>query len=198
MLQSGCSNAQNYFLSKNLTTVCASYDLNSAQLTDLLKNTESGKVEVTIHQYMPSFHMEHCVFAAFMSEGKSFRDCGKPCEEHRLELKDQFGNHHQIKADQECRNTMFNAVPQSAAKLIPKLIETGVREFRFEALYERGLIQGGKFDNAVVIVDSYLTNLSAYGVQITDLNGDGSVDGSDAVFYENNATNSVFSNHPLP
>ena len=90
------------------------------------------------NQYMPSFHMEHCVFAAFMSEGSSFRDCGKPCEEHRLELKDQFGNHHQIRADQECRNTMFNAVPQSAAKLIPTLLERGVMEFRFESLYERG------------------------------------------------------------
>ena len=78
------------------------------------------------------------MFAAFMSEGSSFRDCGKPCEEHRLELKDQFGNHHQIKADQECRNTMFNAVPQSAAKLIPALVSNGVSELRFEALYERG------------------------------------------------------------
>ena len=83
--------------------------------------------------------MEHCVFAAFMSEGTSFKDCGKPCEKHRLELKDQYGNHHQIKADQECRNTMFNATPQSAAKLIPTLLDIGATEFRFEALYERGL-----------------------------------------------------------
>ncbi|WP_208107799.1 U32 family peptidase [Bacteriovorax stolpii] len=125
-----------YFLGKKLSSVCASYDLNSQQLFDMVKNTDG--IEVTTHQYMPSFHMEHCVFAAFLSDGKSFRDCGKPCEEHRLELKDQFGNHHQIKADQECRNTMFNAVPQSAAKLIPELLEKGVSEFRFEALYERG------------------------------------------------------------
>lgn len=129
---------QNYFLGKKLTTITSSYDMNASQLFHMAQNSDASKIEVTAHQYMPSFHMEHCVFAAFMSEGKSFRDCGKPCEEHRLELKDQFGNHHQIKADQECRNTMFNAVPQSAAKLIPKLIESGVKEFRFEALYERG------------------------------------------------------------
>jgi putative protease len=125
-----------YFFRKKLATICASYDLNSLQLNDFISHTDSSKIEVTIHQYMPSFHMEHCVFAAFLSEGKSFRDCGKPCEEHRLELKDQFGNHHQIKADQECRNTMFNATPQSAAKLIPEWREKGVGEFRFEALYE--------------------------------------------------------------
>jgi len=127
-----------YFLSKNLSTVCASYDLNSRQLEELMAHVPSGKLEVTIHQYMPSFHMEHCVFAAFLSKGSSFRDCGKPCEKHRVELKDQFGNFHQIKADQECRNTMFNATSQSAGKLIPEWKRHGLAEFRFEALYERG------------------------------------------------------------
>ena len=63
--------------------------------------------EVTIHQYMPEFHMEHCVFAAFLSEGNSFKDCGKPCEKHNVMLRDFFGNHHYIKADQECRNTLY-------------------------------------------------------------------------------------------
>lgn len=127
-----------YFFGKKLSTLCASYDLNSTQLMSFISHADASKIEVTTHQYMPSFHMEHCVFAAFMSEGSSFRDCGKPCEEHRLELKDQFGNHHQIKADQECRNTMFNATPQSAAKLIPELRKNGVGEFRIEMLYERG------------------------------------------------------------
>lgn len=128
----------NYFLTKNLKSVCASYDLNASQLRDLLVNMESGTVEVNIHQYMPSFHMEHCVFAAFLSTGSSFRDCGKPCEEHRVELKDQFGNTHQIKADQECRNTMFNATSQSSARLVPELKKLGLSEFRFEALFEKG------------------------------------------------------------
>jgi putative protease len=127
-----------YFLTKNLKSVCASYDLNAKQLKDLLIHVPSGKLEVTVHQYMPSFHMEHCVFAAFMSTGSSFKDCGKPCEKHRVELKDQFGNFHQIKADQECRNTMFNATSQSAARLIPEWKNAGLSEFRFEALYERG------------------------------------------------------------
>ena len=128
-----------YFLTKKLTSVCASYDLNASQLIDLLKKTDPGTIEVTIHQYMPSFHMEHCVFAAFLSTGSSFKDCGKPCEKHRVELKDQFGNFHQLKADQECRNTMFNATSQSAAKLVFPFKKWGLSEFRFEALYERGI-----------------------------------------------------------
>lgn len=127
-----------YFLTKNLKSVCASYDLNASQLNDLLNNMDPGKLEVTVHQYMPSFHMEHCVFAAFLSTGSSFKDCGKPCEKHRVELKDQFGNFHQIKADQECRNTMFNSTAQSAARLVPEWKKRGLTEFRFEALYEKG------------------------------------------------------------
>jgi putative protease len=56
----------------------------------LLQNTNAQKLEITIHQSMPSFHMEHCVFAAFLSKGKSFKDCGKPCEKHLVQLKDQL------------------------------------------------------------------------------------------------------------
>lgn len=156
----------NYFLSKNLKSVCASYDLNDSQLSDLLKNTESGSLEVTIHQYMPSFHMEHCVFAAFLSTGSSFRDCGKPCEEHRVELKDQFGNYHQIKADQECRNTMFNSTSQSAAKLVPDWIKLGLTEFRFEALYEKGAELKDKIMAYVQLIkddSTYSYNLALIG-----------------------------------
>jgi putative protease len=76
------------------------------------------------------------VFAAFLSGGSSFRDCGKPCERHRVELRDHTGALHPLKADQECRNTMFNGRPQSAAMLVPGLLAKGVRRFRLEALYE--------------------------------------------------------------
>jgi putative protease len=128
--------AHKYLLNKNLKSICASYDLSLKQLEDLIKKCDSGTLEITVHQYMPSFHMEHCVFAAFLSTGSSFRDCGKPCEKHRVELKDQFGNFHQIKADQECRNTMFNSRPFSFTQKISKFIKWGATEFRFEALYE--------------------------------------------------------------
>lgn len=131
--------AHQYLLGKKLKTICASYDLSAKQLEELLKNSIGGTVEVTLHQYMPSFHMEHCVFAAFLSSGSTFKDCGKPCEKHRVELKDQFGNFHQIKADQECRNTMFNSKAFSFSDKISAFKKNGATEFRFEALYENEL-----------------------------------------------------------
>ena len=125
-----------YLADKGLETINVSYDLNQNQLLDLVTAGDPSKVEVTLHQYMPEFHMEHCVFAAFLSDGHSFRDCGKPCEKHEVKLKDPYGNWHFLKADQECRNTFFKATPQSAGFLVQELKRRGVGSFRLEALTE--------------------------------------------------------------
>src|SRR5882757_5652966 len=87
---------------------------------------------------MPMFHMEHCVFAAFMSNGKSFLDCGRPCESHRVHLRDRVGVEHPLRADVGCRNTLFNAVPQTGARFFAQLENAGLRDFRIELLEENG------------------------------------------------------------
>jgi putative protease len=85
---------------------------------------------------MPMFHMEHCVFAAFLSSGKDWRDCGRPCDRHRVELRDRVGAAFPVLADTGCRNTVFNAVPQSAAEFLPRMLGLGLRWFRVELLRE--------------------------------------------------------------
>jgi putative protease len=60
------------------------YDLDSEQVAALLRSAPPEWFEVTIHQHMPMFHMEHCVFCTFLSKGKDYRDCGRPCEKHRV------------------------------------------------------------------------------------------------------------------
>ena len=133
-----------WFHSKGLAGLTPSADLNGEQLLELIKAcAKTGQLpeapiwfEVPIHHYMPAFHMEHCVFAAFLSTGSSYKDCGRPCEKHRVEVKDPSGRYHPLKADAECRNTMFNGAPQSALKMIQPLHDAGVRRFRLEALFE--------------------------------------------------------------
>lgn len=154
----------NYFLSKGLDTICPSYDLNFKELMPMLECVDTKKVEITIHQYMPEFHMEHCVFAAFMSNGNSFKDCGKPCEKHTVELKDMFGNFHQIKADQECRNTMFKSVPQSAVKFLKDWTKLGVNKFRFEALHEDSSELKNKLDVYLKLMSGDLNSDKAYEI----------------------------------
>ncbi len=125
-----------WFADKGLTYFTPSYDLNSEQLLDMIARCDTSRIEITTHHYMPAFHMEHCVFAAFLSTGSSYRDCGRPCEKHRVELRDVSGALHPLKADAECRNTMFNGTPQSTISLIPELRKNGVSRFRVEALFE--------------------------------------------------------------
>ncbi|HEY1663804.1 MAG TPA: DUF3656 domain-containing protein [Verrucomicrobiae bacterium] len=120
----------------NLERVTASYDLNFQQLEALLKAAPPEWFEITIHQHMPMFHMEHCVFCAFLSEGTDFRNCGRPCDVHEVKLRDRVGMEHVLKADTGCRNTVFNAQTQTGAEYVEKMMELGARHFRLEFLNE--------------------------------------------------------------
>jgi U32 family peptidase len=113
-----------------------SYDLSWDQFAALVRRSDPSWYEAVIHQHMPMFHMEHCVFAAFLSEGKDWRDCGRPCDRHRVDLRDRVGAMFPVTPDSGCRNTVFNAVPQSAAEYVPQMLALGLRRFRVELLRE--------------------------------------------------------------
>jgi len=125
-----------HLLSLGLHTVTASHDLNQTQLLDLLQQVPRGRVALTLHHHIPTFHNSHCVYAHLLSNGSDFRSCGRPCEEHRLALRDYAGHDHPVLVDVSCRNTVFNALAQSAAPLVPKLLHLGVRRFRVEFVWE--------------------------------------------------------------
>ncbi len=127
-----------YFLrERGLERITASYDMNLQQLAAMLENlSEPERVEVTLHQHMPMFHMEHCVFCSFLSQGKDFRDCGRPCEKHNVYLRDRTGLDHLLKADAGCRNTVFNARAQTGAEFFDEICSRGVRYFRIEVVEE--------------------------------------------------------------
>jgi putative protease len=125
-----------FLLAQGLERLTVSYDLNIEQVLDLLRNAPPNWFELTVHQHMPMFHMEHCVFAAFLSEGKSFLDCGRPCERHQVKLRDRVGMEHPLKADAGCRNTLFNASAQTGARFYDQMIGSGLRDFRVELLEE--------------------------------------------------------------
>jgi len=92
--------------------------------------------DITLHQHMPMFHMEHCVFCAFLSSGTDYTNCGRPCDRHRVELRDRVGARHPLRADAGCRNTVFNALAQTGAEFLPALLAWGARRFRVEFLNE--------------------------------------------------------------
>jgi putative protease len=125
------------FFGEGMPRLVPSYDLNWQQLAALLKQSAATRFEIVVHQHMPMFHMEHCVFAAMLSDGKDWRDCGRPCDRHEVALRDRVGADFPLIADTGCRNTVFNSVAQSAAEFIPRMLGLGVRHFRVELLRER-------------------------------------------------------------
>jgi len=122
------------FKIRGAARVTASYDLNAAQLLDLIDAVPPDWLEVVIHQQIPMFHMEHCVYCAFLSPGTDQTNCGRPCDHHEVKLRDRVGIEHPLKADVGCRNTLFNAVPQTAAEYLPRFLAQGARHLRIEFL----------------------------------------------------------------
>lgn len=126
-----------WLLHQGLESLVPSFDLNWDQFAALLKRFDPSKLVPVVHQHMPMFHMEHCVFAAFLSQGKDHTDCGRPCDRHRVELRDRVGAEFPVHPDTGCRNTVFNSVPQSAAEYLPKMLAMGVQTVRIDLLRER-------------------------------------------------------------
>jgi putative protease len=123
-------------MSEKLERLTISYDLNAGQVLDLLRAAPPAWFEITLHQHIPMFHMEHCVFAAFLSEGTDHTNCGRPCDRHRVELRDRVGLAHPLKADVGCRNTLFHAQAQSGAAFFESFRKMNPGAFRVELLLE--------------------------------------------------------------
>jgi putative protease len=125
-----------YLRQQGALRVTASYDLNRDQLIDMARHTRVDLLEVVIHQHMPMFHMEHCVFCAVLSPGTNKTNCGRPCDRHVVQLRDRIGSEHPLRADVGCRNTLFNGTAQSGAEAVDQLLRLGVRSFRVEFLHD--------------------------------------------------------------
>jgi putative protease len=124
------------YVDAGLERVVPGYDLSWRQLQALAGRFPVDRLEVVVHQHMPMFHMEHCVFCHTLSTGTDYRDCGRPCEKHDVRLRDRVGEPHPLLADVGCRNTVYNAQAQSAAEFLPEMVKLGLRHFRVELLRE--------------------------------------------------------------
>jgi putative protease len=125
-----------HFRNLGADRLTAGFDLSIAQLMRLIESAPAGWFEVVVHQRVAMFHMEHCVFCMALSSGTDKSDCGRPCDTHKVELEDRVGMRHRLFADVGCRNTLFNATPQSAAEYLPAIRTAGVASMRLEFVDE--------------------------------------------------------------
>jgi putative protease len=145
-----------WVLRHGLATLTAAHDLDRDQLTALVAAAPHGRIAVTVHHHIPTFHTEHCVYAHLMSAGRDYRTCGRPCERHQIALRDRVGLVHPVNVDVGCRNTVFNAQAQSAAAAVPGLVAAGVRRFRVELVRESAAETARLYDAYVRLVSGAL------------------------------------------
>jgi putative protease len=124
------------FLRLGLMRFTPTYDLNAAQVATLAQNIGADKVEAVVYHHLPVFHTEHCVFCRFLSKGTSYKDCGQPCERHRVALKDVNGRAHPVLADVGCRNTVFGAEAQEASRHLEMWRQARIQHCRLEFVHE--------------------------------------------------------------
>ncbi|MCE9563526.1 MAG: DUF3656 domain-containing protein [Planctomycetes bacterium] len=126
----------NVLIRAGLERLVPSYDLNWEQLASMVGRSSPDWFEPVIHQHMPMFHTEWCLFAGMLSKGKDHTDCGRPCDRHTVELRDRVGAMFPVHVDTGCRNTVYNSVPQSGAEYVGRMREIGLSTFRVDLLRE--------------------------------------------------------------
>jgi len=124
------------YLQLGLTRITPTHDLNAAQISALARELGGTSIESVAYQHLPVFHTEHCVFCRFLSSGTTYRDCGRPCEQHRVALRDTSGRSHPVMADVGCRNTVFGAEAQEASAHLRDWLRSGIHNFRLEFVHE--------------------------------------------------------------
>jgi putative protease len=126
------------YLQLGIERLTPTHDLNAAQVAELARELGPDRIEVIVYQHLPVFHTEHCVFCRFLSAGTSYKDCGHPCESHRVALRDEAGRTHPVMADVGCRNTVFGAQAQEASRHLDLWRGAGIRHYRLEFVHESG------------------------------------------------------------
>jgi len=123
-------------LDSGLARLTPTHDLNAAQVATLARQIGGSRIEAVAYHHLPVFHTEHCLFCRFLSTGTTFEDCGRPCEKHRVELRDENGRAHPVLADVGCRNTVFGAEAQEASLHMKSWLDAGIGHFRLEFAHE--------------------------------------------------------------
>lgn len=125
-----------HLLQLGLESITASFDLDETQLFAMLRNMPGHRLAVVAHHRIPTFHTEHCVYSHLLSNGRDYRSCGRPCEEHLVALRDHMDREHPVIVDVGCRNTVFHHEPQQSALWTDRLLQAGVRRYRVEFVRE--------------------------------------------------------------
>jgi putative protease len=119
-----------------LSRITIGYDVNLEQVTALKTAIPGMELELIVHAHVPMFHTAYCMAAAHLSKGNSCRDCGRPCSQHLLYLRDRNGEQHPLRTDATGRTTIFSRRPQGLVACGARSTWPSLRHWRVELLDE--------------------------------------------------------------
>lgn len=146
-----------WFIEQGLESLHPSLDLNAEGTLELIRNFGGANFEISVFEHLPAFYMEHCLYAAHLTNAERFPHCKQICSKRHIDILDHKGAVHTLVPDAECRNTLYLERPQSALNLVPDFLESGVRRFRLEMLDES---PGETFDKTRLYAEALRGRLS--------------------------------------
>lgn len=113
--------------------IAVGLDAGASEIVEMLRFVPGQCIEMIVHAHLPMFHTAHCMYRAARQDRSVPDRCQSLCQKGIWRLRDRKGFEHPMSSDLACRNTVFQAVPQSAIESMPRMLHCGVRRFRVEA-----------------------------------------------------------------
>ena len=113
------------FAEQGLTRLVPSYDLNWEQLAAMLGRCDPRLFEVVIHQHMPMFHMEHCVFAAMLSTARTATIAAGRATATGSSCATASARRSRCWPTPAAATRCSTRCPQSAAEYVPRMLAAG-------------------------------------------------------------------------
>lgn len=129
------SYAVDFWQKQGLSTLGISTELNLKQISKLKTNV---KKELAVFGNLRMMTTEHCVLGANCGGKTANTKCGKPClKDNRYYLQDEKGFKFNIKADEFCRNYIYNGHLLCIVEDMPKICEMKTDVVRLDMLHFR-------------------------------------------------------------
>ncbi len=127
-----------YLRDRGAARISAAHDLDGERILALSRIVPPQWLDVVAFGRTPMMHSAHCLFCATLSKGTNRENCGRPCQKHRIRLRDRKGAEHPAFVDENCENDIYCNKPRSYAVELAKFAAAGIRRFRLEFLEESG------------------------------------------------------------
>jgi len=144
----------NYLYQMGVDSAIISPELTLNEIKNLNKPIN---LELLVDSKLPVIHSERCILQDIFGKDK----CGNLCNSKDLKLMDDKGYSFPLKAENNCRMTIFNSKKISMLEYIPLIKETGVTGIIIDARHENALSLGTTLRAYRKLIDNHTNEIKS-------------------------------------